>query len=420
MGIFQRIKQAFSPPRVKHSGKGYDFSLWQGQNFWGLSNSTLSKNETIYSIVFRLANTLASLPIHLYKDYDQQDNELSQLVSQTPNENMHAFDFMHRMEVSRDTFGNGYALIQRDANLNPVALLPVSADYVTPMVNIEDNSLWYRVTGEKQNMTVFNTEMIHVKHLQTVESLVGMSPIKVLHNALEFDNAVQNFNLGEMSKQDSFIVKYEKNVDKDKREALVDDFRTFVHDNGGVIFQEKGFDIQQIDRDFVSGDMVNTEKVTRSRIANVYNVPLNFLNESFSEGVSSNEQLMTQFVQMTLVPIVKQYEAEFNRKLLTEDKRAKGFYFKFNLNGLLRGDTAARTNFYQMMIRNGIASPNDLRKLEDMTPSDNPNADQLFVSGDLYPIDMDPTQRKGVTKNDTTKIPDNQTASGNQLGGNEH
>lgn len=415
LGFFQRIKQAFSPPKNQYSGTGFNFSLWQGKDFWGLSNSTLARNETIYSIVFRLSNTLASLPVRLYKNYEVQNNDISQLIAQAPNANMHAFDFMHRMEVSRDTFGNAYALIERDYLMNPVALLPVSADYVTPMLNEEDHSLWYRITGidKSQNMILYNTEVIHVKHLQTVENLVGMSPIKVLHNALDFDKAVQSFNLNEMSKQDSFIVRYEKNVDSDARKALVDDFRTFVHDNGGVLFQEKGFDIEQLNRDFVSGDMINTEKLTRSRIANVYNVPLNFLNESFSEGVSSNEQLMTQFVQMTLVPIVKQYEAELNRKLLNSKQRDQGYYFKFNLNGLMRGDTAARTNFYQMMIRNGIASPNDLRKLEDMTPSENPSADGLFISGDLYPIDMDPTQRKGVTKNDTTKVPNDQTGSDN-------
>lgn len=403
MGLIQKIRQAFSNPKQKSNpyvGNGYNFTNWQNQEFWGTTNGALSQNETIYSVVFRLSNSFASLPIRLYQNYKETNNELSNMVEHEPNENMHAFDFMKRMEVSRNTFGNGYALIQRDKNLNPVALLPISAQYITPMINNEDDSLWYQISAEHINAMVFNTEVIHVKHLQTVESSIGISPIKVLHNALEFDNAVQKFNMSEMSKTNSFIVKYEKNVEDTKRQALVDDFRQFVKDNGGVLFQEKGFDINAINRDFISSDMVNTEKVTRSRIANVYNVPLSFLNESANDGVSSNEQLMTQFVQMNMLPTVKQYESEFNRKLLTAKQRRNGYYFKFNLNGLMRGDTAARTSFYQMMIRNGIATPNDLRKLEDMEPVNNVNADQLFISGDLYPIDMDPTQRRGVKKYD--------------------
>lgn len=209
-----------------------------------------------------------------------------------------------------------------------------------------------------------------------------------------------------MNKTDSFVVQYDRTIDPEKRKAVLDDFRHFAQDNGGALFQEKGFSINQLSRDFQSSDMVNTEKITRSRIANVYNVPLSFLNESFSEGVSSNEELMAQFTQMTLLPIVKQYESEFNRKLLTDYQRQQGYYFKFNLNGLLRGNITARTAFYQMMIRNGIVTPNDVRALEDMPPDSDPMADTLFISGDLYPINMDPTKRKGVKSNDTTKVSD--------------
>ncbi|WP_413770514.1 phage portal protein, partial [Vibrio vulnificus] len=77
------------------------------------------------------------------------------------------------------------------------------------------------------------------------------------------------------------------------------------------------------------------ESITRARIATAFNVPISFLSESeASHSNKTAEQVMTQFVEMTLLPIVKQYEAEFNRKLLTPEQRARGFYFKFNVNGL--------------------------------------------------------------------------------------
>ncbi|MBE1727407.1 phage portal protein [Lactobacillus plantarum] len=410
MNFFQRLKFAFqfanNPNKIR--SQHFDFSNWSGNNFWGASNHVISTNETIYSIILRLSNTISALPLNLYQNYEVKNTSVSDLVKVSPNLSMHAFDFLSQLETSRDSKGNGYAMIVRDVYLQPVELIPISADYVTPMINLDDQSLWYKVAGQNQNAIVFNTEIIHVKSLQTIEGTEGISPIRVLKSALEFDGAVKTFNLGEMNKTDSFVVKYERNVDPKKRKALLDDFRNFARDNGGAIFQEKGFTIDQMKRDFQSSDMVNAEKLTRSRIANVFNVPLNFLNESFSEGVSSNEQLMTQFVQMTLLPIVKQYESEFNRKLLTATDRQEGYYFKFNLNGLLRGDTASRTQFYQMMIRNGISTMNGIRGLEDMPPSDEPMANKLFISGDLYPIDLDPSQRKEVKNNDSTKVSDSQ------------
>ena len=131
---------------------------------------------------------------------------------------------------------------------------------------------------------------------------------------------------------------------------------------------------------------------------------------------------MAQFVEMTLLPIVKQYESEFNRKLLTRSQRARGFYFKFNVNGLLRGDTAARTEFYQMMIRNGIATSNDLRKLEELPPTDNKNADQLWITGDLYPMDLDIQDRqKKVLSNvaSDSSDDDSTTKGGGNSGSND-
>lgn len=97
-----------------------------------------------------------------------------------------------------------------------------------------------------------------------------------------------------------------------------------------------------------------------------------------------------------MTPIVRQYEQELNRKLLTPADRKAGFYFKFNLGGLLRGDTAARTQFYQAMVRSSVMKPNEVRQLEDLPP-EGKEANQMWISGDMYPLELDPLLRKGVS-----------------------
>lgn len=155
-------------------------------------------------------------------------------------------------------------------------------------------------------------------------------------------------------------------------------------------------------KEYFASDTLASERITRSRVANVFNVPVLFLNDTEGQSYGSNEQLMIQFVNMTVLPIVRQYEAEMNRKLLTDYDRKEGCYFKFNLGGLLRGDTAARTQFYQVMLRGGGMEPDEVRRLEDLPPKGGAAA-QLWVSGDLYPMEMDPTQRKGVKDSGKTE-----------------
>lgn len=179
----------------------------------------------------------------------------------------------------------------------------------------------------------------------------------------------------------------------------MEDFRRFYEENGGVLFQEPGITIEEMNRNFVATDMKITEEITRDRIANVFNVPSVFLN-SDSSSFSSNEQLMQLFVNMTLTPIVKQYEREFNKKILQKNERIKGYYFKFNMMGLLRGDSDARQKFYHGGIRDGWMAPDEARMLEEMPPRGGKAAD-LWISGDMYPQEMDPTLRKSHKSSET-------------------
>lgn len=415
MSLINRFKQLFRPKSEKKdwSGKSFDFSDWFGKSFYGSKQRALETNETIFSVITRLSNTLASLPVKELKHRKEVNDSISRLIKYAPNDNMTAFDFINRLETDRNTYGNGYAIIERNQYNMPQSLIPINPLDVEPMINRDDKTLWYHVTSSLYNINtyVFGQDMIHVKHIAGASKYAGISPLDVLRGALDFDNAVKEFSIDEMNKKDSFILKYGSNIDPEKIKKAIEMFKQYNKSSSGVLLQEPGVEITQLERQFISADLKNMNDITDKRIANAFNVPLQFLNATTGGTFSSNEQLMTQFVQMTLTPIVRQYEQEFEKKLLTSAELADGSYFKFNMNSLLRGDMQARANFYQIMRRNGIYTTNDILDLEDLPESSDEYADKLFVSGDLYPIDMDPTQRKGVTKDATTK--DSQEVLGN-------
>jgi len=393
---------AYSGASTGWKGSTWDFSNWFGRTFWGIDNSQLATNETIFSVISRLANTISALPIKLHQNYDVVQNDISDVLINEPNQNMSSFDLLNALEVSRNETGNGYAIILRDIRMRPNEIVPLDPSCVTEFINKEDGLLWYHVQGEQGTMFVSNTDMIHVKHIRGSGRIKGLSPLKVLANTIQYDKAVQEFSLSEMEKKESFILKYAANVDSEKRDRIITDFRRFYAENGGILFQEQGVEVSEIKKQYFASDTLASERITRSRVANVFNVPVSFLNDVEGGTMASNEQLMIQFVNMTLLPIVRQYEHEFNRKLLTKADRKQGMYFKFNLGGLLRGDTAARTNFYQAMLRSGAMKPDEVRMLEDYAPMGG-KADVLWISGDLYPQEMDPALRKSSTATSTVE-----------------
>jgi len=402
LGIWKRVKNVFrGEQRDAYSGTGYDFIKWfnPANIFAGRVGNTLATNETIFSAVSRLSNAMASLPVKLYENYKPVRTHMSDLVENSPNQNMTSFDFIRTLETHRNTSGNGYALKMYDNNYQVSSFAVLDPSKVQEVIEKETLDLWYEVTTNKGKYLVHNMDMIHVKHIQT-NGYRGINPLDVLKNTTTFDSSVRQFSLDQMDTaiKASFLLKMATNLSKDKKAEILANFKEFYKENGGVIIQELGTEINAIERKFIDTKVFEVEKITRSRVATVYNMPVHMLGET-GGGYSSMEQLAIEFVQGTMVPIVRQYEQEFNRKLLTTAERLRGLSYKFNVNALLRGDIKTRAEFYFKGVRSAWFKPNEVRAFEELPPV--PGGDKLYISGDLHPIDEPrPNAGKGV------KIPD--------------
>lgn len=401
MNIWQRTKLAWGVIRNKYSEvSSGDFSKWfrGGRSIfrWSGSGGKLANNETIFAAVSRLSNSIATLPLKLYKDFKPVETDTSDKIANAPNHNMTSFDFIRVLETHRNVHGNGYALKMLDKNYQLQQLVVLDPARVEPVLEAETGELWYEIDGDKGRYYVHNLAIIHVKHIHTIQNgYKGISPIDVLKNTIDFDREVRQFSLSQMEGaiHASFILRYAANVSDDKKAKVIQDFKNFYKDNGGVLFQEQGIEITPIERKFIDTKVFEVEKITRSRVATVFNMPVSMLGETDGDSYSSMEHMSLEFVTYTLLAIVRQYEQEFNRKLLTPQERRSGLYYKFNVGALLRADTATQMEAFFKAIRSGIYKPNEVRAMLEYPPE--PGGEKLYISGDLYPIDTPIEQRKG-------------------------
>ena len=93
---------------------------------------------------------------------------------------------------------------------------------------------------------------------------------------------------------------------------------------------------------------------------------------------------MMEFLQLTISPIVEQWEEELNSKLLTPEDYEAGYRFRFDITALTRTDVKTTAERNQMAIRGGWRTPNEVRQ-ELYLPPD-PLGDQLMSSRDLIPL----------------------------------
>jgi len=313
-------------------------------------------------------------------------------VANEPNPNMTSFDFIRTLETHRNTHGKAYAIKEYDDRFQVRALWILDPTKVTPVIEQATQELWYEIQGDRGRYYVHNSDIIHVKHIHA-EGYEGISPLKVLQNTMKFDAEVRQFSLDTMDGaiKASFILRLQTHLSEEKKRQALENFRQFYRENGGVLMQEPGTTIEPIKREFMDTKVFEAERITVRRVATVFNLPVHMLGETEGMSYSSNEQRMLEFLTLTLAPIVRQYEQEFNRKLLTPRQRRMGYTFKFNVNALLRGDIKTRADFYFKGIRSALFTPNEVRAWEELPPI--PGGDRLFVSRDLSPIGERPAQQ---------------------------
>ena len=80
------------------------------------------------------------------------------------------------------------------------------------------------------------------------------------------------------------------------------------------------------------------------------------------------------------------WEQSLSRALFTPEEKKK-YFFKFNVEGLLRGDYQSRMNGYATARQNGWMSANDIRELEnlDRIPAEE-GGDLYLINGNMLPL----------------------------------
>ena len=371
---------------------------------WLRGDYTLHNSELIFSAVSRISNALSAMPVQLYRSTTPVKNELNDMIGFEPNSNMTSCQFFKTMEACRGTEGNAYALkvFAPDGTLSE--LRPLDPLRVKPVLEDKSNELWYKITPERgAEYYLHNYYVIHVPFIST-NGYTGVNPVSVLFNTLQYNDEIQKFSMSQLDKgiNAQVVLEAPANLGQQQKEDMIEDFMTtYKNTGGGILLLESGVQAKSLSLSPVDAKLFEVEKISRSRVAMVYNIPPHLLGDYSDISFSSQEQQMLEFLMLTMLPIVTAYEQELTRKLLTREERRRGYHFVFDMNAILRADAATRADVHQKAIRGGWETPNEARA--DYGRDKDPNGNKLLVSRDLTTLEYlvrNPDKEKGGT-NDT-------------------
>ena len=353
---------------------------------------------TVYACVRLLAESVAGLPLHLYRFSDESaaekqratDHPLYKILYRQPNPEMTSFSFRETMMTHLLLWGNAYAQIIRDGRNNVLGLYPLPPDQVE-VDRDKQGRIYYiyhaytnEVPGQENKDIIFRRdEIFHIPGLG-FNGLVGFSPIAMMKNALGTTLAVEKYGSAffKNGAQPSGVLEHPgvlKNPEK-IRENWSDVYGG-PNNAHKVAVLEEGMQYKAISLPPEDSQFLSTRQFGVNEICRIFRVPPHMVQDLSHATFSNIEHQSIDFVVHTLTPWLVRWEQTIVKDLLLQEEQDTIFP-KFNVDGLLRGDYDSRMSGYATGVSNGFMSPNDVRRLEnmDLIPAEK-GGDSYYMNG---------------------------------------
>ncbi|MBN2365724.1 MAG: phage portal protein [Calditrichaeota bacterium] len=363
---------------------------------------------TVFNAITLISEGMAMMPFapHIEENINGRVNKRIYkehfsypLVARRSHPYISSYNFRKVMFAWACRYDDAYAFISRKGSGNAISMYPIHPNRVVPMIT-PDRRLIYEIDG-KEKIDYIN--MFHIVGY-TNNGITGSSRVHLAKEALGKAMAAQQFGakfFGKGMNVSGFVKTPKLLKDKDAVDRLK---QSFIKAHGGQNNQfgigvlEDGADWISNEVDPEKAQLNETIKVDGLMVAQLFNIPLTMLKFLERGTAYANvEQLAIQFVKYTMVPWGVNWEQECWEKLLTErEKEQDKIRYKFNFNGLLRGDTQTRAQFYNILSKCGAYSPNRILELED---------ENGYEGGDVHPLSPGTTtieQLENETQNTTS------------------
>ncbi|KIN60635.1 putative head portal protein, HK97 family [Sulfitobacter noctilucae] len=282
--------------------------------------------------------------------------------------------------------GAGHAQVIRFPDGTPFELHRIEPGKVQRQLE-QDGEPFYLVS------TVSGQARIPYSDILRVEAFGGISPVTLGREAIALALSFEHHIGGVFANggRPSGVIKAQKSLDAEAKKKLAASwFTTHGGKNaGGTALLDEGMDYQQLSMTLADTQFAENRLEQIREIARVFRVPPTMLFE-LSRGTWSNtEQMMRQFLTLTLRPWLTNWQAAYARCLLTPEERAEA-YIEFITDDLLSTDHATRATAYGQYRSMGVMTGNEVRRGLNM--ADHPEGNKLDNPHITTTTDMQPDQ----------------------------
>ena len=366
-----------------------------------VSPSSAIQVSAVYACVRVIAETIASLPFHVYEATDEGsrkaiEHPLYRLIHDEPNLEMTSFIWRETMLTHLLLYGNSYCQIIRTGRSQIDSLYPLLPDHMEVDRDSKGNLTYTYTTSDGKTWALDPSEVLHVPGLG-FDGIVGYSPIALEKSAIGLGIAAEEYGSKFFSNgaRPSGILTHPNTV-KDPA-ALRASWNAAYGGSGNasrVAVLEEGMSFVPPSLPNNEAQFLETRKFQVSEICRIFRVPPHMIGDLDRATFSNIESQNISFAVHTIRPWLVRIEQAINRALFPDNGKGgsnggRRFYVQFNLDGLMRGDYKSRMEGYAIARQNGWMSTNDIRELENLNPvSEEEGGNAYLVNGNMIPISL--------------------------------
>lgn len=359
-----------------------------------VNEKTSLQMAAVWRGVNLVSGVCAALPLKGYRKPDR--DEVSYGILEDPHPEMTAYELWRLTFTHRFMWGNFYGLKVKNGGGQITQLWPLSPARMKvgrykPTAGNPGGKVFSYLDDDDELQVLTSNEVFHLPGFG-YDGVVGVSPIRMARQAVGLAVAAEKygarlFGSGNLM---SGVLQTEQRLTEEQAESLKTRWKARMqgldksHDTAVL---DSGAKFQPMTMPNSDAQFLETRRFQAQEIERFLGVPPFLMHDterSTSWGTGL-EQQATGWVVFDLHPQwLAPTEARITKELLLSPK----VYAEYSVEGLLRGDSAARGAFYRVMREVGAFSANDIRRLENRPPI--PDGDTYLQPANLVPLGEDP------------------------------
>lgn len=348
--------------------------------------------STVLRCVGVIASGIAQVPFRLYQEQGGKrivatGHPLNGLISRQPKPHLTSYELRETLMLHVLLTGNAFAFVNRVGTGRQVReIVPLEPGNVS-MRRRPDGEMEYSISSETGGTQLFAADAIWHLRGPSWDSKQGLDPVKNARDAIGLAVALEEGqrDYQRNGAQVGGLLSTKNRISPEKFEFLsawLDRHQPGGDRAGRPIVLDDGGEYTPMRMTGVDAEVSVTRKIQIEEICRHFGVmPIMVGHADKTATYASAEQMFLAHVVHTLAPWYQRIEQSADINLLSEQELAAGFYTKFVPNALMRGAAKDRAEFYAKALGSGGSkgwmTQNDVRDLEELDRSDDPEADKL-------------------------------------------